>query len=781
MRSMLKRRRAEETKEQPVEAPQAFMAVSKAAAQRNVDQGKPPWFVTRPHIENAVLRLHEEMLDFVDFMQHTREEVNARRKWVQTIKEACVALWPACRVTIFGSFFTGLSLPNGDVDVAVSEIPCKTSTAMKMLADHLLSKGHISWLEIIETAKVPVIKVRSQACGLRADIVFSQPDGIESSKFIRSKVKQYPQMKPLLLFLKYFLLQRGLHETYTGGMGSYLLCNVVLHFLQRHPSLKHGRQYSGTSLGHLLFDFLRYYGQEFNYSQGVSVLEGGAIFAKGERFPNSEKKRGPPTGVTLCVESPLTPAMDLGAACFRMPVLRNLFHHGFHCLCHLFVSRSPSESSMLCPLLIDPQHPVITDRFKLMAVQPSAFPGAKPGNEPEPEAEAQPEKKRRRENWIPSLVGANNRTVQDYAKGNLENVLAPSRTSWSCMMRYAQDSVVERLEHRLLAMAPQLPMANLERMNAVRYAPGEYFNEHHDGKFRPLTIFVYLNNLEEDDDAGDTYFPYLGLSFRPRRGTALVWPNSVNGAEDGRVLHAGRAPKLGVKYGVNCFFNVNPMRHMRPDLQEYSLEGSTKVDVRSLGSSENDGKLVAYQLCMAPKLVAVKSFLSDEEVNHFLGLASHAREAPVSGAFCGATQTLRILSQEETETVAEVEARLAATSGLPLGHLAPLRIVRTASDRGLSNRGCGPKSVYVCLSETDEVFFYRLGLRLKMRRGDALLWPNVEWKGEDPIEDLRTVRLHLPAGPSDEQRALGLDAFFHDTDIRTQQKLRTFQRESQAA
>ena len=36
---------------------------------------------------------------------------------------------------------------------------------------------------------MPVIKVRSQACGLRADIVFSQPDGIESSKFIRSKAR----------------------------------------------------------------------------------------------------------------------------------------------------------------------------------------------------------------------------------------------------------------------------------------------------------------------------------------------------------------------------------------------------------------------------------------------------------------------------------------------------------------------------------------------------------------------------------------------------------------
>eukprot|EP00438_Fugacium_kawagutii_P030460 Skav210857 [mRNA] locus=scaffold2829:318010:331635:- [translate_table: standard] len=81
----------------------------------------------------------------------------------------------------------------------------------------------------------------------------------------------------------------------------------------------------------------------------------------------------------------------------------------------------------------------------------------------------------------------------------------------------AQDSVVERLEHRLLSIGG-LPMENLERMNAVRYAPGEYFDKHHDGKFRPLTIFVYLNDLEEEDDAGDTWFPVLGLSFRPRRG-----------------------------------------------------------------------------------------------------------------------------------------------------------------------------------------------------------------------------------------------------------------------
>merc|ERR1719247_1407554 len=344
-----------------------FMAVSDVSARRAaVDEHAPPWFEARPHIDNTVLRLHEELLDFVAFMQHSQEEVEARRDWVRTIGSACRALWPKCQVRVFGSFFTGLSLPNGDVDVAILDVPCKPATAMKLLADRMLEQGEISWLEIIESAKVPVAKLRSQSCGLRADVVFNQPDGIKTSQFIRDRCKEYPQIRPLLIFLKYFLLQRGLHETYTGGMGSYLLCNVVLHFLQRHPSRRDKRQYVATSLGHLLFDFLKYYGQEFRYEgQAISVLNGGRVFNKADRKGKSGGKgKG---GPTLCLESPMDPSIDLGGPCFRMSVLRNLFHHGFHCLCHLFVTRSPPEASMLCPLLLDPAHAVITDRHKLMA------------------------------------------------------------------------------------------------------------------------------------------------------------------------------------------------------------------------------------------------------------------------------------------------------------------------------------------------------------------------------------------------------------------------------
>lgn len=381
LRIMLReRRRRKEAEAQPAEAAEKveleeFMCVGAgdSSKKRLLDESQPPWYVERGHIENVALRLHEEMLDFAHFMKFTPVEVESRRQWVRTIGGVCRKLWPECQLRIFGSFFTGLSLPNGDVDVAVLNVPCRPGTAMKILADTMLASGDISWLEIIESAKVPVMKIRSQACGLRADIVFNMTDGLETSKFIRQRLKEFPHMQPLLIFLKYLLIQRGLNDTYTGGMGSYLLCNVVLHFLQRHPSLREPRLHASTSLGHLLFDLFKYYGRDFRYDVGVSVLEGGYTFRKEERgWGGKGKGKG---GISLCLESPLgsTP-VDLGGPCFRMSVLRNLFHHGFHCLCHLFVARALTEDgSLLCPLLLDPAHGVITSRHQLLAEQPAAL------------------------------------------------------------------------------------------------------------------------------------------------------------------------------------------------------------------------------------------------------------------------------------------------------------------------------------------------------------------------------------------------------------------------
>jgi len=56
-------------------------------------------------------RLHEEIVDFFNYMSPTEEEHVVRLNVVHRIKTVINNLWPESVVEIFGSFRTGLYLP----------------------------------------------------------------------------------------------------------------------------------------------------------------------------------------------------------------------------------------------------------------------------------------------------------------------------------------------------------------------------------------------------------------------------------------------------------------------------------------------------------------------------------------------------------------------------------------------------------------------------------------------------------------------------------------------
>lgn len=386
-------------------------------------------------------------------------------------------------------------------------------------------------------------------------------------------------------------------------------------------------------------------------------------------------------------------------------------------------------------------------------------------------------------NWVPSLVGSA-KGDQDKAqeKTLIKNNLSQNRTSWSCQTRYSQTDVLERLEHRLASIAG-LPVTQLERLNMVRYTPGEYFNEHHDGKFRPRTVFVYLNDLPEEDDAGDTFFPFLGISFRPRRGTAVVWSNALPcGKEDSRMLHAGRAPAVGVKYGANCFFNEKELRvFVSMEGLGCGLEDARTVDIPShckdeqeegQGATDEAKPISVCTLSEDPQFSAVHAFLTPAEADSLLREAGYDERAPPplgEGPFAEGTETLRIFEAQETPTVTSVELRLCAVTAHDLNHMTRLRLVRPGTQLGMCNRGPGTYSAYICLSERDEIFFPHLGWRLVLQKGDMLAWANIQFGKEVSYEDLRTQRVHVGQAP-----AVGLDAFYLDNPVRAQQAQRTW-------
>jgi prolyl 4-hydroxylase len=118
----------------------------------------------------------------------------------------------------------------------------------------------------------------------------------------------------------------------------------------------------------------------------------------------------------------------------------------------------------------------------------------------------------------------------------------------------------------------------VEGLQLVRYKPGEFFGIHHDlgdlleddqvllprkqfgVKRRLVTIFVYLNDLEQGQ-GGCTHFPKCdNLRVTPKKGKAVLWSNiTSDGSPDPATIHAGETVRSSdgddsvVKYGLNIW------------------------------------------------------------------------------------------------------------------------------------------------------------------------------------------------------------------------------------
>lgn len=170
-------------------------------------------------------------------------------------------------------------------------------------------------------------------------------------------------------------------------------------------------------------------------------------------------------------------------------------------------------------------------------------------------------------NWTTSGVGSSAVGATTYAGVSVDGSL--TRTSCSAVLEWSHTPLIADIEARVADLAG-MPVDNLEGMVGVRYTPGQFFALHHDGHHRPVTVFIYLNDLAEGAE-GETRFPMLGLKFAPRKGAAIMWSNcGPDGKEDMRLCHLALPPRSGVKYGVNCFFFEFQVRNLQNDDETFS-------------------------------------------------------------------------------------------------------------------------------------------------------------------------------------------------------------------
>lgn len=155
-------------------------------------------------------------------------------------------------------------------------------------------------------------------------------------KVIRDIIQDFPFIKPIIILLKFFLRQRDLNETFTGGVSSYLLFNMIYAYVQYmiRDKEKSEEKLKNMNLGSFLLGFLKFYGYEFNYKElGISIRDGGKFFKKYSRnFPYNEN---------LCFENFQDLSIDIGRAAHQFTTVRELFQD---VLCKFYRKKSNSES-----------------------------------------------------------------------------------------------------------------------------------------------------------------------------------------------------------------------------------------------------------------------------------------------------------------------------------------------------------------------------------------------------------------------------------------------------
>lgn len=256
-------------------------------------------------IHGTQSRLAKEIFQFVDSVnvQLTKQEPR-RRLAVERMTRLVNTVWPRAQVKLYGSHVTGLCLPSSDLDFvirlpavhkkAVADAPgalegrnAINETKQKKLARKL--KGE-SWidprsLKLIERTVVPVIKVSTKdtkAKLIHLDITFDAPGhhGSEAALMVSQILDELPMIRPLVLVLKQFLLDRGLLTAYTGGLSSYCLFLMLTRYLQEQSSVF-------GDVGSLLMGFLDFFGNYVSvmHAGGPSMLWRCANHVSHYRFP----------------------------------------------------------------------------------------------------------------------------------------------------------------------------------------------------------------------------------------------------------------------------------------------------------------------------------------------------------------------------------------------------------------------------------------------------------------------------------------------------------------
>ena len=226
-------------------------------------------------------QLKIDLIDFMTYVHNKNEKLEPTLHKLNDLIRKSVenSLGEDYHLKMYGSRATKLCLPWSDIDYVISCNITKYYEPLKLLNDYLLGinekEKFFLDMKYISGASIPVLKIFSnnEYHKISLDISMENPEhhGEECVNYIKQKIKEYDTLTPLTFALKTILQKALLNDPYKGGLSSYGVILLIIHFLNIQQ--KKGNDISMDNLGKLFYDILYYYGSEYDITNPIIVEE----------------------------------------------------------------------------------------------------------------------------------------------------------------------------------------------------------------------------------------------------------------------------------------------------------------------------------------------------------------------------------------------------------------------------------------------------------------------------------------------------------------------------
>ena len=220
--------------------------------------------------------LQKDLLDYKafvnDIISHKKPVID---QILASIQEAVDEINPDYKVNLYGSYTTGLCLPWSDIDVVLinqKDTHYVDEYLLSRLYGKLISKPWIKQHKFIKSTNIPIIKIVSnelyQQFPIDISVQCDKHFGLKCVELVKSFLREYEELEPIVLALKTLLNNGNLNNPYTGGLSSYGLILMVVSFIQEQIN-KDGKisRDSPTLVGEMFIQILEHYGIKFDYQR----------------------------------------------------------------------------------------------------------------------------------------------------------------------------------------------------------------------------------------------------------------------------------------------------------------------------------------------------------------------------------------------------------------------------------------------------------------------------------------------------------------------------------